>query len=241
MSNRNTGTPISHVKLRIAGEFACFTRPENKVERMSYECPTPSAARNILDAICWRPQMRWIVTRISVLRPIRFQSIRRNELQSKLAPGSVKGWMAIPETFEPVLAGAGADTDATPRNSLVLRDVAYVIEAYPHVYDPTGEDKPIKYVEMFNRRVSKGQCFSQPVMGCREFPARFEHPSADDKPIPVSMEIGHMLYDIMFRADGNQAVFFRAKLENGVLDADPFTVIGDATRREALLACSSRP
>src|SRR3954467_3989549 len=95
------------VRLKVYGDFACWTRPENKVERVSYECPTPSAARNILDSICWRPQMRWIVTRISVLKPIRFQSIRRNELQSKLAPGAVRGWMTNPGTFEPVLAGAG--------------------------------------------------------------------------------------------------------------------------------------
>jgi CRISPR-associated protein Cas5d len=176
-----------------------------------------------------------------VLKPIRYQSIRRNELQSKLSGGTVRGWMAAPDTFEPVLAGAGADTDATPRNSLVLRDVAYLIEAYPHVYDPGGEDKPVKYLEMFNRRVSKGQCFSQPVLGCREFTARFEHPSPADQPIPVSLDIGNMLYDIIFRKESNQAVFFRARLENGVLDADPFAVIDDPKRRDALLACSSRP
>jgi CRISPR-associated protein Cas5d len=229
------------IKLKVSGDFACFTRPENKVERMSYECPTPSAARNILDSICWRPQMRWIVTKISVLKPIRYQSIRRNDLQSKLSGASVRGWMSAPETFQPVLAGAGADTDATPRNSLVLRDVAYVIEGYPHVYDQNGEDKPVKYVEMFNRRVAKGQCFSQPVLGCREFPARFEHPVEGDLPVPVSLEIGNMLYDIIFRKELNQAVFFKAKIENGVMDADPFTVIDDPKRREALLACSSRP
>ncbi len=229
------------VTLKVSGEFACFTRPENKVERMSYECPTPSAARNILDAICWRPQMRWIVTRISVLKPIRYQSIRRNELQSKLSGGAVKGWMSAPGTFEPVLAGAGAGTDATPRNSLVLRDVAYTFEAYPHVYQPNGEDKPIKYVEMFNRRVEKGQCFSQPVLGCREFSARFEHTSSEDQPIPVSLDIGHMLYDIIFRKELNRAVFFKAKLDNGVLNTNPFAVIGDPILREELLACSYRP
>lgn len=232
---------VKNVSLRVSGGFACFTRPENKVERMSYECPTPSAARNILDAICWRPQMRWIVTRISVLKPIRYQSIKRNELQSKLSGGAVRGWMSAPDTFEPVLAGAGAGTDATPRNSLVLRDVAYVIEAYPHVYDPNGEDKPIKYVEMFNRRVAKGQCFSQPVLGCREFSARFEHSSAEDQAIPVSLDMGNMLYDIVFRKEQNRAVFFKAKLDNGILNTDPFTVFADPVVREELLACSSRP
>jgi CRISPR-associated protein Cas5d len=208
---------------------------------MSYEAPTPSAARNILDAICWRPQMRWIVTKVSVLKPIRYQSIRRNELQSKLSGGTVRSWMSAPETFEPVLAGAGADTDATPRNSLVLRDVAYLIEAYPHVYDANGPDKPVKYIEMFNRRVSKGQCFSQPVLGCREFPARFEHPASGDQPIPVSLDIGNMLYDIIFRKDLNRAVFFKAKLDNGILHTDPFNVITDPNQREELLTCSSKP
>jgi CRISPR-associated protein Cas5d len=233
--------PVMKISLKISGDFACFTRPENKVERMSYECPTPSAARNILDAICWRPQMRWIVTRISVLKPIRYQSIRRNELQSKLSGGAVRGWMSAPDTFAPASAGVGADTDATPRNSLVLRDVAYLIDAYPHVYDPDGADKPVKYVEMFRRRVSRGRCFSQPVMGCREFPARFEDPSPADRPIPVSLDIGNMLYDIVFRKESNQAVFFKARLNNGILDTDPFTAIDDPRRREALLACSSRP
>jgi CRISPR-associated protein Cas5d len=228
------------ISLKISGEFACFTRPENKVERMSYECITPSAARNILDAICWRPQMRWIVTRISVLNPIYYQSIRRNELQSKLTGGTVRGWMSSPSTFAPLLAGAGADTDATPRTSIVLRNVAYLIDAYPRVYDPGGEDKAIKYVEMFNRRVTKGQCFSQPVLGCREFPARFEHPSVSEQPIPVSLEIGRMLYDVIFRKESNRAIFFKANLVQGILDVDPFTVIDDPERREALLACSYR-
>jgi CRISPR-associated protein Cas5d len=199
---------------------------------------TPSAARNILDCICWKPQMRWVVTRIAVLKPIRFQSIRRNEVQSKVSPAAVKKWIADPSTFEPLMAGAGEGTDATPRNSLVLRDVSYVIDAYPHVYEPNGEDTPIKYMAMFNRRVEKGQCFSRPALGMREFPARFEFPSAEDHAIPVSMEIGTMLYDIIFRPEGNQALFFRASLQDGVLDAHPERAIADSARREELLKCS---
>lgn len=227
------------IRLKVSGEFACWTRPENKVERVSYECMTPSAARNILDAICWKPQMRWVVTRILVLKPICFQALRRNELQSKIAPGSVRKWMADPATFEPLLAGAGEDTDGTPRNTLALRNVSYIIEAYPHVYQPDAVDTPTKYMAMFNRRVDKGQCFLQPALGCREFAARFEHPNGTEAPIPVSAPIGMMLYDIIFRnGDGNRAVFFDAALENGVLNTDPERAVPDEKLRKELLACS---
>src|ERR1019366_5811772 len=97
----------SHIRVKVSGDFACWTRPENKVERVSYECMTPSAARNILDAICWKPEMRWVVTRIVVLKPVRFQGIRRNELQSKIAPVEVGKWMKDPCLYRPLAAGAG--------------------------------------------------------------------------------------------------------------------------------------
>lgn len=232
MSNQN-------VLVRVSGELACWTRPDQKVERVSYEVMTPSAARNILDAILWKPEMRWVVTRISVLRPIAFQAIRRNELQSKIAPRLVARWMADPTTYEPQAAGAGTE-DATPRNTLALRDVAYIIEAYPHVYAPNAEDTPIKYMAMFNRRVEKGQCFHRPALGCREFAARFEHPGAEDRPIAVSRELGWMLYDIVFRDSGraNRPIFFKAALDSGVLATDPAVVFKDAAQQEEVLACS---
>ena len=128
---RNNLCPLRVFRIRVSGEFACFTRPETKVERFSYPVITPSAARNVLDAICWRPQMRWIVTRITVLKPIRFLSVLRNEVQSKISPSSVKKWMRDASQFEPLVAGAGNGTDGTPRNTTLLRDVAYWIEAYP--------------------------------------------------------------------------------------------------------------
>jgi len=229
----------TNIRVKVSGEFACWTRPENKVERVSYECMTPSAARNILDAICWKPQMRWIVTRILVLKPIRFQALRRNELQSKIAPASVRKWMSDPASFEPQLAGAGSD-DATQRNTLALRDVGYVIEAYPHVYEPTVEDTAVKYRAMFNRRVEKGQCFQRPALGCREFAATFEAPSPSDTPIGDTIPIGRMLYDIIFRDGANRAVFFEAGLEAGALDTRPERAIPKERLREELLACSSR-
>jgi CRISPR-associated protein Cas5d len=231
----------AYVRLKVSGELACWTRPENKVERVSYECMTPSAARNILDAICWKPEMRWVVTRILVLKPVRFQSIRRNELQSKIAPGSVRKWMSDPGSYQPLAAGAGEDTDGTPRNTLALRDVSYVIEAFPHVYRPTSDDTPTKYMAMFNRRVEKGQCFHRPALGCREFAASFELPD-ESRPIPDSIPIGLMLYDIVFRDSGenNRAIFFQAAIENGILDTHPDHAIPDEAIRKELLACSSK-
>lgn len=208
------------------------------MERASYPLPTPSAARNILDAICWKPEMRWVVTSIKLLNPIKYGSVRRNEVQSKLAPGSVKKWMADPSQFTPLLAGAGADTDGTPRSTLLLRDVAYVIEAYPLVYDPSGDNKPQKYTAMLMRRAEKGQCHQQPSLGCREFAARFEPATGEEEAQPVTQELGRMLYDIVFRSEGNTPVFFSARLENGEMDTRPEIVLRDRAQREEVLRCS---
>jgi CRISPR-associated protein Cas5d len=231
--------PISHIKVKVSGEFACWTRPENKVERVSYECMTPSAARNILDAICWKPEMRWVVTSITVLKPIVFQALRRNEVQHKTSPAQVKQWMLDPESFRPMIAGAGSD-EVTQRSTLALRKPAYIIEAYPHIYTPNGDNTPAKYVSMFNRRVDKGQCFVRPALGCREFAAHFEPATPEDRPYPVDVPLGMMLYDVIFRASGNRAVFFDAELRNGSLETDPERAIADPELREELLACSYR-
>jgi CRISPR-associated protein Cas5d len=228
------------VQVRVAGDYACFTRPETKVERFSYPVMTPSAARNVLDAICWRPQMRWIVTSITVLKPIRFMSVLRNEVQSKLSPVAVKKWMRDPAAFAPLVAGAGQGTDGTPRHTTMLRDVAYWIDAYPVVFDATGDNSPTKYVEMMKRRVDKGQCFNRPYLGCREFAAEFSAPQADDRPIEDSLEIGRMLYDIAFLPEGNRAAFFDARLENGVMDTRPELVLREGARRQEVLSCSYR-
>jgi CRISPR-associated protein Cas5d len=201
---------------------------------------TPSAARNVLDAICWRPQMRWVVTRITVLKPIRFISVLRNEVQSKLSPAAVKKWMRDPSEFAPLVAGAGQGTDGTPRNTTLLRDVAYWIDAYPLVFDTSGDNSPTKYIEMMKRRVEKGQCFTRPYLGCREFAAEFGAPQEDDHPIEDSIEIGRMLYDIAFLPAGNRATFFEARLENGVLDTRPDLVLAEEARRQEVLSCSYR-
>jgi CRISPR-associated protein Cas5d len=226
------------VRVKVSGEFACFTRPEAKVERASYPLPTPSAARNILDAICWKPEMRWIVTGITLLKPVKYASIRRNEVQSKLSPVSVKRWMADPSLYQPLAAGAGAGTDGTPRNTLLLRDVAYVIEGYPLVFDSSGDNTPQKYAAMLLRRVEKGQCYQRPSLGCREFAAKFELAGENDQPHPVTEDLGRMLYDIVFRPEGNRPVFFPARLENGVMDTRPEAVLREQAQREEVLKCS---
>lgn len=232
--------PAPTIRVRVSGDYACFTRPETKVERYSYPVMTPSAARNILDAICWRPQMRWVVTRISVLKPIQTLSVLRNEVQSKLSPSSVKRWMVDSSKFEPIVAGAGNGTDGTPRNTTLLRDVAYWIDAYPLVFDRSGDNTEQKYVAMMDRRVARGQCFQRPYLGCREFAAEFSPQLADDKPIPESMPIGRMLYDITFLGGTNRAVFFDARLVEGVLDTDPTVALAASKGGEEVLQCSYR-
>ena len=181
--------------------------------------------------------MRWVITQIGVLKPIRFVSFKRNELQSKISPRNVSRWMEDPSQYEPVAAGAGQDTDGTPRNSLLLRDVAYIIEAYPLVFNDGADNTPQKYIAMMNRRVEKGQCYQRPALGCREFAANFEPATDSDAPIPVTEELGRMLYDIVFSADGNRPVFFSARLENGILNTRPESVLADKARKE-VLACS---
>ena len=231
---------MSRVRVKVTGDFACWTRPENKVERVSYECMTPSAARNILDAICWRPEMRWVVSRIEVLNPVVFHALRRNEVQSKASLDDLRRWMQEPGGFQPLVAGAGS-AEVTQRNTLALRNVAYVIEAYPHVYQPNQDNHPTKYISMLNRRVEKGQCFHRPSLGCREFAAEFEPASEHDRPLPsLNIDLGLMLYDVMFREDGNMAVFFQAQVREGVLDTRPENAFPDESVRKEVLACSYR-
>jgi len=243
-----------NVRLYVAGDFAMFTRPEAKVERNSYPLPTPSAARNILDSILWKPEFRWIVSRILLVRHPRAAAdsdaalpatiaLKRNELQSKIAPRTVSGWMQNPASYEPQSAGAGQGTDGTPRMTTALKNVAYVIEAYPLVFTPVGADgqinTPQKYVEMFMRRAEKGQCRSQPYLGCREFAAEFRPATDADTPLDVTENLGRMLYDIVFSSPaGKRPVFFEAVLKHGALNTRPEEVLQDAAIRAEVLACS---
>lgn len=197
-------------RLRVRGPFACFTRPEFKTERVSYEVMTPSAARGVLDAILWKPAIHWCVERIHVLSPIRFESVRRNEVNSKAS-------------LRADVHAYCADEDRAQRNTVMLRDVDYVIEAHFVMTQTAGPDDNLrKFVEMFERRLPKGQCFHTPYLGCREFAADFG-PAPEMWSIPAtvaeSRDLGQMLLDLRFSEDGSaRPVFFPARLTKGVLE-----------------------
>lgn len=213
-------TENSAVKFLVKGPFACFTRPEAKVERVSYPVMTPSAARGCLEAILWKPEFTWEIQRITVLKPVCFISIRRNEIQHKilLTAQRVFSWMEDSSTYEPYFADLSAhkspygDTktqNRVQRHTLALRDVAYIIEAKPVLtpkafqpmkkkYDVDELPQPntvVKYVSMFNRRVAKGQCFQQPYLGIREFVADFV-PADDSNPPQNDPVLGAENYDL---------------------------------------------
>lgn len=209
------------VRLHVWGEYACFTRPEMKVERVSYDAMTPSAARGILEAVHWKPAIRWHVERIHVLRPIRFQSIRRNEVGAKVSAANAASAMKR-GTIEGL--GILVDENRQQRAAMVLVDVAYVIEAHFTMTDKAGaEDTPAKHISMFNRRASQGQCFHRPCLGTREFAAEFAL-LADGEPLPDSTlppgqhDLGWMLHDIDFEGGRNESRFFRAVMQDGVIE-----------------------
>ncbi|MFE1598064.1 type I-C CRISPR-associated protein Cas5c [Methylobacterium sp. ID0610] len=210
------------VRLKVWGDRACFTRPEMKVERVSYDVITPSAARGILEAILWKPQIRWVVDRIHVLKPVRFQSFRRNEVGAKMPAVTAERAMRAGS-----VAGLGlvVEDNRQQRATMLLVDVAYEIHAHFELTDKAGpEDTPAKYASMFNRRAAAGQCFHRPCLGTREFPAEFTL-VPQDAPLPASAlpadqrdrDLGWMLHDIDF-ANDRAARFFRARLVRGVLD-----------------------
>ncbi|MCM2373929.1 type I-C CRISPR-associated protein Cas5c [Aporhodopirellula aestuarii] len=207
----------NRVALRIWGILACFTRPEMKVERVSYDVITPSAARGILESIYWKPQIVWVVDRLHVLKPIRFTNIRRNELGS-VGPSerSLKPYLNGSKT-EPLMQVI--EDDRQQRAATLLQDVEYVIEAHYEVRN--GNESPQKHFEMFKRRASKGQCFQQPYLGCREFVADFAWHEGDRASVDESLigihDLGFMLHDIDF---DNQMTprFFRATMVDGVID-----------------------
>ena len=207
--------------LEVSGPFACFTRPEMKVERVSYDVMTPSAARAIFEAILWKPAIRWRVQRIEVLKPIRWINLRRNEVSAVVSTRNVQQAMS---------AGSGAlglyiEDERQQRAGYFLRDVAYRLHADLSLA-PGCAEPLAKYVEMFTRRASKGQCVNQPYLGCREFAAHFRLVEADatlPAPIEDSRELGWMLHDLDFsnRSDP-QPRFFNAKMVHGVVQVPPF-------------------
>ena len=202
------------IEVKVWGEFACFTRPEMKVERVSYSVMTPSAARGVLEAICWKPQFTWQVEEISVLKPISYFSVLRNEVNDLASFRSAESWRREGGGYD-----ASASKNRAQRHTLALRDVAYVIRA-SIALKPGVEDNPAKYRDQFRRRVEHGRCFATPYLGCREFAASFAMPDGDERPIDRTEDLGLMLLDIDYAAGGSgrgTPRFFRAALDGGIL------------------------
>ena len=207
------------IRVEVWGEYALFTRPEMKVERVSYDVMTPSAARGILDAIFWHPGLKWQVDRIFVRAPIRFLNLRRNEVEATVNAGSVRTvmkrgqgdlWLSAPDKIQ-------------QRAALLLRDVRYVIEAHFDMTDRAAPgDNPGKFQDIMKRRIQKGQSYHQPYFGCREFPANFKwrvEPPVCPRELSGERDLGWMLYDLDYAdPEDVKPLFFRAKLENGVLN-----------------------
>lgn len=203
------------VKVKVISDYACFTRPDLKVERMTYPCMTPSAARGILDSILWKPEFQWYVRRILVLNPVKFCTVKRNEINSK-------------QGRSPIVI----EEKRVQRNSVVLKDVAYVIEASIYQEKQTDKNRPEKYIGrkgvdadndgMFIRRVKKGQCWRRPYLGVREFSAEFMEPDGTAQPIQETIPIGSMLFDIFYDKKGKpEPLFFHdVAIRNGVLNCE---------------------
>lgn len=232
--------------LEVWGDYACFTRPEMKVERVSYDVITPSAARAIFESILWKPAIRWNITKIEVLNPIKWISVRRNEV-GKVAPAptakQMEGVLGAP-------MGIFIEDERQQRAGLFLRDVRYRIHGYfdfiapeqrkanrsvqPEVWADKQEisefirldETEAKYAAMFERRAKKGQCFHRPYLGCREFACDFRLVSNPEeeplKPIDETRDLGYMLYDMDYSRDENEPtpLFFRAKIDKGIVNTD---------------------
>lgn len=202
------------IKLRVWGDYALFTRPEMKVERVSYDVMTPSAARGILEAVYWKPAIRWVIDNIHVLNPICFENIRRNEVSKKtsVSNSDMQGGKEVC-----IYADDTENKVRVQRASMILHNVDYVIEAH---FELTGKETgdPGKHLVIFERRVKNGQCFHRPYFGCREFPVNFEWCNhIPESQLTGESDLGFMLYDIDF-ANDRTAHFFRAVMKNGVIN-----------------------
>ena len=207
------------ISLEVWGDYALFTRPEMKVERVSYDVMTPSAARGLVEAIYWHPGLRWTIDRIHVCAPIRFTNLRRNEVKSTISARSAR---TVMERGEGELYLCTSD-DIQQRAAMLLRDVHYVIEAHFDLTDNTAPgDNEGKFQDIVKRRIKKGQFYHQPCFGCREFPAQFrwcdQLPPCPDE-LKGARDLGWMLYDMNYDdPEDIRPLFFRGKLENGVLN-----------------------
>ncbi|TGE38105.1 type I-C CRISPR-associated protein Cas5 [Desulfosporosinus fructosivorans] len=211
--------------LETWGDYALFSRPEMKVERVSYDVITPSAARGIIDSIYWKPAIVWRIDKVHVCNPVEFTNIRRNEVSSKISARSVDSVMN--GAAKPLYINTNEDRQQ--RASMILKNVRYIIEAHFELTDKAGETDTIeKHYNIALRRMRKGQCYHQPCFGCREFPANFRLLEGD---VPESgligeKDLGYMLYDMDFTDPENiKPMFFRAVMRNGIIDLSACEVV----------------
>ena len=204
--------------VKVWGDYAVFTRPEMKVERLTYPVMTPSAARGILESIFWKPEMEWRIEEIWVLNPVRYFSILRNEVNSRASERAARGWE------KSGVGGYDATNDRAQRHTLGLRCVAYIVRAHVALR-PGVEANVAKYRDQFRRRVERGQCFATPYLGTRECSAFFAPPDGTERPCEnLTDDLGLMLYDLDYAPDGSgrgTPRFFRARVERGVLRPPP--------------------
>ncbi|WP_425755264.1 type I-C CRISPR-associated protein Cas5c [Ihubacter sp. rT4E-8] len=213
------------VRVHVWGDYALFSRPEMKVERCSYDMITPSAARGILEAIYWHPGMRWVVDRIYVRNPIAFTSVRRNEVQSKLQAGNVLTVMNGAE--RPLFINT--KEDIAQRAAVLLKDVDYVIDAhFEMTQQANAGDNPGKFKDIMMRRLRSGKCYHQPYFGCREFPVHFELYEGENVETAYPEEkkdLGYMFFDFDYTGEEILPMFFRAVLNDGILDLTDCEVV----------------
>lgn len=211
------------IKMEVWGEYACFTRPEMKVERVSYDVPTPSAARGMVESVYYHPGLKWHVDKIYVCKPIRFTNILRNEVASKISARNV-----LTEANGKKRSYIDRNADIQQRATTMLRDVHYVIEAHFEMTDKANpSDNPGKFQDIVKRRLRSGQAYMQPYLGCRECTAHFRLWEGDDIPtIDETRDLGYMLYDMEYSDPENiQPMFFRAQMVHGVIDLTDCEVV----------------
>ena len=199
------------LEIKVWGELACFTRPDMKVERVSYPVITPSATRGILEAIFWKPEIKWEVREIAVLKEIRYFSILRNEINNKAVVSTAQSWIKNDK-------GYFAEEDRAQRHTLALKDVAYIIRA-DLLLKSHATDDIAKYRDQFRRRVEKGQYHHTPYLGCREFSAWFSPVAPTDTPFPITTDIGRILFDLDYEegvSGRGTPRFFSGHIQNGV-------------------------
>lgn len=211
------------IKMEVWGEYACFTRPEMKVERVSYDVPTPSAARGMVESVYFHNGLRWIIDRIYVCKPIRFTNILRNEVASKISARNV-----LTEANGKKRSYIDRNADIQQRATTMLRDVHYVIEAHFEMTDKANpSDNPGKFQDIVKRRLRSGQAYMQPYLGCRECTAHFRlWVGGDILTIDETRDLGYMLYDMDYSDPENiQPMFFRAQMVHGVIDLTDCEVV----------------